>query len=93
MGIGIAVKFADIGDIRFAPVRMALCADTCHSCQPMYSNFVTFRMADFCGIRRQISLSVCLFSGLNSRRTAVFGQTDDLGISLELTLSLPASRL
>jgi hypothetical protein len=50
MGIGIAVKFADIGDIRFAPVRMALCADTCHSCQPMYSSFVTFRMADFCGI-------------------------------------------
>ena len=73
MAIGVAVGiFADIHDISFGPVQMALYADSYHSCRPMYSSFVTLSMADFCGPGR--STCVCLFPGLHvsSRHTAVF---------------------
>jgi len=49
MGVGTAVIFANLNKIRFPPVRMAICADSYHGLQPMYSSFVTLRMADFCG--------------------------------------------
>jgi hypothetical protein len=47
MAISTAVgTFADIQDISFAPVRMALCAD---SYLAVSSCTVALRMADFCG--------------------------------------------
>jgi hypothetical protein len=44
MGVGIAVKFADLGlrNISFAPVRTALCAESYHSCRPMYCTVALF---------------------------------------------------
>jgi hypothetical protein len=71
MGVGIAVMFADLNNISFAPARMALCADSYHSCQPMYSSVVTFTYGRFLWPGKFI-LSICLLSRLNGRRTRVF---------------------
>ena len=90
---GCSVSVCRYPGYQFAPVRMALCADSYHGCQPMCSTvgFVTLCMADFGGHTSGKSAE-CVFRVVFpmlavSRYTVVFWT--DRQTSLELTCHPP----